>query len=63
MVNKSEGIVSVKWKPVAKVSANSSDSTAISWNEAIVAKFSIDKAAVEAKFYEESQTGGPVSWS
>ena len=61
--NKRSGVISIDWKPVAKVEAKPNDDFTITWNAPIVADLGIDKQLVLDKFNAEGPTSSGIEWS
>ena len=61
--NKRSGVVSIDWKPVAKLEAKPNDDFAIQWNAPTVAALGIDKQLVLDKFNADGPTSSGIEWS
>ena len=60
-----DGVITVNWNPVAKVSVESDGSTQVMWHKEAVEKFDIDKVAIKEKFDAASEgriSSSTVQW-
>ena len=60
-----DGVITVNWNPVAKVSVESDGSAQIMWHKEAVEKFEIDKGAIKEKFDAASEgriSSSAVQW-
>ena len=61
--NKRPGIVSIDWKPVAKVEAKPNDDFSITWGTPILTDLGINKQVVLDKFNADGPTSSGIEWS
>ena len=61
--NKRSGIISIDWKPVAKVEAKPNDDFSITWNAPILTDLGINKQLVLDKFNADGPTSTGIEWS
>ena len=61
--NKKSGVVSIDWKPVAKVEAKPNDYFTITWNAPVVHDLGINRQLIPDRFNADGPTSSGIEWS
>ena len=60
--NRKSGVVSIDWKPIAKVEAKPNDDFSITWNAPVVHDLGINKQLILDRFNADGPTSSGIGW-